>query len=138
MLINGISIHLSFVLAPILFIQLFIFTMSLGFFLSAAYVSLRDIGYVWDVILQALFYATPVFFPLSYAPLWAQKIMILNPLAQIIQDLRYVLISEKTRTITQVYGNGVYRLIPVSITVLAFIFAASYFKSRSKFFAEEI
>lgn len=136
--IGGLDLHFDALLSPIIFAELFALGLALAFFLSALYVRLRDIGYVWDVILQAMFYATPIFFPINYAPLWAQKILILNPVAQTLQDLRYLLISHDTVTITNVYGTKWMRLVPIAITIGLIIIAAAYFKNRSKYFAEEI
>jgi len=125
-------------LVPVLIAELFVFGVALGFFLSATYVKLRDMGYVWDVVLQVLFYATPIFFPIGIAPMWAQKIMILNPLAQIIQDSRYALVSSKTVTIANIYGTRWIRVVPILITLLIVIIAGLYFRKQSRFFAEEI
>ncbi len=136
--IGGLDLHFDSLLSPIIFAELFAFGLALAFFLSALYVRLRDIGYVWDVVLQAMFYATPIFFPIQYAPVWAQKILILNPAAQTLQDLRYLLISHKTVTITNVYGTKWMRLVPIGITIILIIIATVYFKKRSKYFAEEI
>lgn len=139
MLISQVDIDMKVLLAVPLIAELFIFTIGIGFFLSTSYVALRDIGYVWDVVMQALFYLTPILFPLSIAPVWVQKILILNPLAQIIQDLRYVLVTDETTTITTVYGgNSLVRIIPVSIVAIITLSSCLYFKSRSKYFAEEI
>jgi ABC-2 type transport system permease protein len=139
MLISGVDISLNILWAPILFVELLVVSLGIGFFLSAAYVKLRDIGYIWDVFLQAGFYLTPILFPLSFAPLWGQKILMLNPVAQIIQDLRYVLVSSKTTTIDQVYGGNQYiRLIPIFIVIVVSIFCVIYFKRKAKSFAEEI
>lgn len=138
MIIASVPLRWEIIFAPLLFTELLILGLALAFFLSATYVKLRDIGYVWDVVLQALFYATPIFFPLVLAPLWAQKIMMLSPLAQAIQDIRYVLVSENTKTIASVYGNNWIRVIPIIVCLALFIISALYFKSRSKYFAEEI
>jgi ABC-2 type transport system permease protein len=63
----------------------------------------------------------------------------LNPLAQIIQDLRYVMISPQTTTITEVYGgNSLIRIVPVAITIILLVCGSLYFKKNSKNFAEEI
>lgn len=136
--IGGHEFRFDALLAPLIFAELFVLGMALAFFLSALYVRLRDIGYVWDVILQAMFYGTPIFFPITLAPLWAQKLLILNPVAQCLQDIRYLLVSHNTPTITTIYGNHYARLIPVAITAVLIAIAAIYFKSRSKYFAEEI
>lgn len=137
-IIGGFSGGISALLFPLLLLEIFIFGAGLAFFLSAVFVKLRDIGHVWDVILQALFYATPILFPLALAPLWIQKILILSPLAQAIQDLRYILVSPQTPTIEDVYGTGLMRLVPIAISIFIAIFGALYFRKRSRFFAEEI
>jgi ABC-2 type transport system permease protein len=138
MAIQGLNVSWSALLAPVVFLELLVLGLGLAFFLSATYVKLRDIGYIWDVIMQALFYATPIFFPITAAPLWVQKIMMISPLAQTMQDLRYLLISEKSVTIATVYGNSWIRVVPIGISVLVALIAASYFRKQSRFFAEEI
>lgn len=139
MVVGGVSVGLNVLIVPLLFVELFAFSLAIGFFLSAAYVKLRDINHIWEIIMQALFYLTPILFPLSFAPLWAQKILIINPLAQIIQDMRYILVSSDTITIDDVFvGNELARVIPVSIVILSVIIATRYFRSKSKYFAEEI
>ncbi len=138
MIADKVDLSVWILIAPLLLLELFVFCLALAFLLGTLYVRLRDIGHVWDVMLQGLFYATPIFFPLSFAPLWAQKIIILNPLAQIVQDLRYVLISPKTPTIGTVYGSQSMRLVPIAIAVGLLIFSLLLFKKRSGYFAEEI
>lgn len=139
MMIGGITVNLLVLLAPLLFLELFMFTMGVGFFLSTSFVRFRDIGYIWDVVTQALFYLTPILFPLAIAPLWVQKVLMINPAAQIIQDLRYILVSTDTTTITNVYnGNELIRIVPITIAVVVFSVSALYFRSNSKNFAENI
>jgi ABC-2 type transport system permease protein len=119
--------------------ELFIFSLALAFFLSALYVRFRDVSYIWEVIMQGAFYATPILYPLSLIPLIAAKVMLLNPMAQIIQDSRYVLVTKDTQTIYQLYdGDKWIWAIPIGITMLVTIAAAAYFRSRSKYFAEEV
>ncbi len=139
LVIGGAEIGVSVLLAPLVFIELFIFSLAVGFFLSALYVKIRDINHIWDVVMQAMFYLTPILFPLSLAPIWLQKLLILNPMAQIIQDLRYLLVSNNTITIDHLYENGMLaRLIPISIVMVTSVLAVMYFRSRSKYFAEEV
>jgi ABC-2 type transport system permease protein len=138
MAIDGVSINFHIVLVPFILAEILLLGVALSFFLSATFVKLRDIGYVWDIVLQALFYATPIVFPLKLAPVWAQKIVMLSPVSQTIQDLRYLIVSNQSPTISSIYGNQWIRIIPVLICICLFVFSALYFKNRSKFFAEEI
>ena len=119
--------------------ELFIFAIGLAFFLSALYVKFRDVSYIWEVAVQAGFYATPILYPLSRIPHSAAKFLVLNPMAQIIQDARYVLVTPASQTISQVFGGDKWIwLIPTSSTVVVVAVAGIYFRKRSKFFAEEI
>jgi ABC-2 type transport system permease protein len=138
MAVSRVGVGLNVLFLPLLFIELFVFCLALALFLSSVYVKLRDIGYIWDVVLQALFYATPIFFPLHLVPLWGQKIVMLSPLAQTIQDMRFILVSNQTSTIGTVYGTAWIRIVPVAITLALFGISSTYFRKRSKYFAEEI
>jgi len=125
-------------LAPLV-LELFIVSIGAAFFLSALYVKFRDVSYIWDVVIQAGFYATPILYVLSQVPHQYARFMVLNPLAQIIQDARYVLITHQTTTIYQVYnGDGLIWAIPVGIALTVAILASLYFRSQSGKFAEEV
>ena len=122
-----------------LIIELFIFSIALAFFLSALFVRFRDISYIWEVIVQAAFYATPILYVLSIVPHNIAKFLILSPMAQIIQDSRHVLITPQTDTIYQVYnGNVIVWIIPIGITLVTAVLSAAYFRSRSNYFAEDV
>lgn len=119
--------------------ELFVISIALAFFLSALFVRFRDISYIWEVVMQAAFYATPILYLLNRVPNRVAKLMLLNPMAQIIQDARYALINPKTTTIYQLYGGDKFIwAIPLGITFVTVVLAATYFRKRSKFFAEEV
>jgi ABC-2 type transport system permease protein len=140
-IVNGVDVTpRALLLIPIIF-ELFVLSSAVAFFLAAVSVKLRDIGYIWELVLQAGFYATPIFYPLStvikVSP-EAAKLMMLNPMAQIIQDSRYAVISDKTDTIWSVLNNPFAIWVPLIIVVGFFILASSYFKRQSPYFAEEV
>lgn len=139
MVIGHVAVGWSAIIIIPLLVELFVFSIAVAFFLSALYVKFRDVSYIWEVVMQAAFYATPILYPLTRIPPKYTKLLILNPMAQIIQDARYVLITNKTQTISHVYnGNKWFWAIPLGITVIIAILASAYFKSRSKYFAEEV
>ena len=138
MIFTGVELRATVIYLPLLIAELFVFSLAIAFFLSAAFVRFRDINYIWEVIMQGAFYATPILYPLSYVPDRIAKILILNPMAQIVQDVRYVLVTPDTETITTLYGTRLARLIPVAIVVVLALIASWYFRSRSKYFAEEV
>jgi len=141
MVINGVPFTLNILWLIPLIMELFIFSLSVSFILSALYVRFRDINYIWEVVLQAGFYATPILYPITLvvilSPLVA-KLMILNPVAQIIQDARHLVITQDALTIAGIYGSSYARLIPIAIVIAFTIIGAWYFKKKSPSFAEEI
>jgi ABC-2 type transport system permease protein len=119
--------------------ELFIFALALSFLLSALFVRFRDVAYIWEVFMQAAFYATPILYPVSQVPQAIAQLQILNPMAQIIQDARHVLITDQAQTIYDVYGGRAWIwLVPLTVCLVSVALAASYFRSRSKHFAEEV
>lgn len=141
MIINGVPFTFNILWIIPLIIELFVFALSLAFILSALYVRFRDINYIWELILQAGFYATPILYPIAMvvtiSPLAAQ-LMMLNPVAQIIQDARFFAITQDTLTITGVYGNPFMHLVPLAIVAIFAMVGVMYFKKKSPSFAEEI
>lgn len=138
MAFNNVDIRSTIIFLPILILELFVLSLAVAFFLSAIFVRFRDINYIWEVVMQGAFYATPILYPLSLVPESAAKLLLLNPMAQIIQDVRYVLVTPATQTIAQLYGTRLIRLVPLIMTAALVVIAVLYFRSRSKYFAEEV
>lgn len=138
MVTSGVDVGISILWLPFILLELFVLAIGLSFMLSALYVKFRDINYIWEVILQAAFYATPILYPLSLIPTGAAKVLMMNPMAQIIQDARYVLITPQSETVSSLYKTGLWHVVPVACVVVLAGLAALYFRSRSKYFAEEV
>lgn len=144
MIVSGIKITPLVLLLPLLIIELYIFTLAVSFILSAVFVKFRDVGHIWEVFLQAAFYATPIIWPLNIIhdkhETLAAVLVALNPVAQVIQDSRYVLINQhQTLTLSGMVGfKSVLVYLPVMITLASVVVASIYFRNKSKRFAENI
>jgi ABC-2 type transport system permease protein len=139
MAINGIELSKYAVLFPLILLEIYILALGVSLYLSAAFVKYRDISYIWEVFLQAGFYATPILYPLSVIPDVAyQKILIVNPMAQALQDARSLVVTSQTTTITDLYGSMYARLATLGIVVAIFIIGFFYFKNQSTSFAENL
>lgn len=142
-LINGVMPSPSWLLVPFLIAELYAFSLGISFFLGAINVKYRDVTSIWDVIIQALFYAIPIIYPLSMVinsgsfGAVAAKVIMLNPIAQVIQDVRYNLITDVTMTTWSVV-DGWLRITPFLIVIFTLILAAVFFRRKSKYFAEEV
>lgn len=103
------------------FIELLILAVGVALLLSTLFVYYRDLAQVWEVLMQAAMYATPIIYPITFVsdknPL-AAKILMLNPLAQMIQDLRFLLIDRANATIWQMSNHWYYVMIPYLIPFL--------------------
>lgn len=143
-LINGVSLTWSWLLMVPLVLELYMLSLGIAFFLSAAYVNLRDLNPIWEVVMQAGFYATPIIYPISlitskageYGPIFARLDLILNPVAQIVQDARHVMISPANQTIWQWVDNPFLQCWPIILSVLIFLGGLKYFTVKSQYFAE--
>jgi len=140
MIITGVHPTIHGLLLIPLVIELFILSIGVAFFLSALFVKFRDVTYIWEVIVQAGFYATPILYPLSIIPYHrVQEAMMLNPIAQIVQDARYALITPSTQTIYHAYNGRIWVWsVPIGLTLLITGLAGWYFRVQSKHFAEEV
>lgn len=139
MIISGVGFRATDVFFLGVLIELYLLALGVSFFLSAAFVKYRDISYIWEVFLQGFFYLTPILYPLSRIPsVTLQKILALNPLAQILQNGRYDVVTHQTITTSKLFDGGWYVLIPYGIVFAILISSAFYFKKKSKYFAENI
>jgi lipopolysaccharide transport system permease protein len=73
---------------PILFLLEFLIIIGLSMALSALNVYFRDVQFIWRLIVQVGFFATPILYPITIFPENVRWIVMLNPLAQIISMMR--------------------------------------------------
>lgn len=142
-LINGVTPSFSWLLVIPLIAELYAFALGISFLLGAINVKYRDVTSIWDVLTQALFYAVPIIYPLTMVlergafGHFAAQVILINPIAQVIQDIRYNLITNVTIT-TWNLVDWPLCIMPVLIVLLVLALAALFFRSRSKRFAEEV
>lgn len=135
---NALS-WMTLLIMPILLFELILVTLAAGFFLAAVYVKLRDINHIWEVVKQALFYGTPIIYPITLLPYESlQKLLLLNPLAQIIQDARAVVSWDGNQGISDLYGNNLMIIVPLALVLAALVFSYWLFIKKSKYFAEYV
>jgi ABC-2 type transport system permease protein len=133
---SGVSLRLTAPLFLVLVIELYALTLGCSFLLAALYVRFRDFKHIWELGLQLLFYASPIIYPLSFIPARWQTVFSLNPIAQIVQDSRNVLISPTLTTLDIIHSP--LALVPYAIPVVVLFFGYLYFNRAAAAFAEEI
>ncbi len=84
--------HLTSLLLPLVILPLLLFTLGGAWVLASLGTYLRDVGHLVGVLVTALLFLSPIFYPLTALPERFQHLMYLNPLAQVIENARQVLI----------------------------------------------
>lgn len=136
MAVLKVPIHFGLIYLPLILIEYYIFTLGVSFFLSAVFVKFRDIGPIWEVACQALFYATPIIYGANLVPMNILKIMMLSPLAQIIQAARRAILPTDVLTSQAVLGK--YWGLPFLFVLLTFGIGYTVFQKQAAKFAEEV
>ncbi|MGA2583104.1 MAG: ABC transporter permease [Tepidisphaeraceae bacterium] len=84
-------LHWTLVLLPIVFLPLIMFTTGICWILSSLGVFLRDLGNVVQVVVQLLFFATPVTYPLTrIGDPRIRLAMLINPLTSMVVNFHRV------------------------------------------------
>lgn len=83
-------IHITILLLPIIILPLMLAILGLSWILAALGVFVRDIAQTIGIIISVLMFMSPVFYPIAALPPTFQKIIMLNPLAYMIEEARKV------------------------------------------------
>ena len=123
-------------MVPVLLLELILLATGAGLLLGAVFVYFRDIGYTWEIALQLLFYASAIIFPLTLVPAAYRWIVVVNPVAQAVEDLRRALVSAAVPWSTDLLGARL--IIPLGIVMLALVVGATVFARLSGRFGDHL
>jgi len=140
-LATGVEPRWSWLALPLPLLALAALAAGLGMLLSALYVRFRDVRPIWEVLLQALFYATPILYPVTLlADRYPEvaRIFMANPLAAIVQELRRLLLGPSNPSVADVLGGGALLLIPVGILVALVLLGFWVFERTAPLAADEL
>lgn len=115
--ISGVPPRWTWLALPIPFALMLVFATGITMLLSALYVRYRDVRPIWEVVLQALFYVTPILYPIEAVirhSATLAKIALLNPVAAIVQESRFLLVGGTSLT----HGLGSTALVAVPLAIL--------------------
>ena len=131
------------VLLPLNIIELYVITLAVTLLMSTMYVYFRDIAHIWDVLQQLVFYGMPIIYPLTYVTdrggvlADLARLELLNPFAQVIQDIRHNFIAPETQpTIWNQFDNWAIKLFPLVFTAVLLWLGIHLFRRNSRKFAE--
>lgn len=119
-LASGIEPMWTWLLFPLILLPLLVLTAALSLLLSALNVRFRDVGIIWVVFAQALFYASPVLYPIDYPgiPETLRDVLLVNPLTPIFEQARHWIIDPSAPTAVGAAG-GWLQMLPAIAAFLA-------------------
>ncbi len=126
--VTGLSL-LLFLLAVF---TMYILIMALSLFLSVIFVKLKDIHNLTEVILQLLFWATPIYYKLEMLPENLQKYVLLNPLTAIVMSARKGIVTGDTVVVSDFKNLA----IVTAICLVVLLIGIRFFKKRIPKLAE--
>ncbi|RMD86675.1 MAG: ABC transporter permease [Candidatus Dadabacteria bacterium] len=86
------AIHLTIFYLPIVVFPLLLLTAGLAWFIASLGVYIRDINQIMPVIITALLFLSPIFYPVSVIPPKLKPLYLLNPIGYVVEDSRRVLL----------------------------------------------
>jgi ABC-2 type transport system permease protein len=138
MVAYGVDPHWTWLLAPFAFVALLILTTAVCLLVSSLYVRYRDVGIIWGVLATALFYGSPVLYPVEIVPERFQNIILANPLSPIFIELRKWVIDPTAPGAVEAAG-GWLGLLPAAVIAVGVCFlAVRIFNREAPRIAEEL
>jgi lipopolysaccharide transport system permease protein len=134
LVINGVVGVLPnglFVILPLLVLIQIVFMLGLMFIVSWLSVIVRDIPQLVSVLLQILFYLSPIIYPVTIIPHRYQFLVNLNPVALLVQAYRDVIVYDRT-------PDWLSLVYPAALGVALLIFGYRHFKANEDRFADMI
>jgi ABC-2 type transport system permease protein len=138
LLASGIEPQWSWLLFPFAVLALFIISTALAMGLSSLYVRFRDTAIIWGVVATALFYATPVLYPIEYVPDEYRRFILINPLTPIFEQARQWVIDPNAPGAVSAVGGGWRLLVPIGIFVTVCVLGVWIFRREAPRVAEEL
>lgn len=114
------SMTVAFLLCPLVVIVTGLMAMAAGLFFSSWTVKYRDLQYVVQFGVQLVMYATPVIYPLSFAPESYRWLMNLNPLTPLFEMFKYGCLGVGTFSMGSIAYSLGFTLVMLFVAVLVF------------------
>jgi ABC-2 type transport system permease protein len=135
----GISPRWTWLLLPVIVALLLVFTLAVSMILSSLYPRFRDLGIIWTVFATALFYATPVLYPIEKVSGHLRDLIALNPIAPILEVGRKWIIDPDAPGPRSALAGGPVRLLAaIGIYALICVLAVWVFNREAPRIAEQL
>lgn len=115
-----LTLSLSLVLAPVFIMMIGLHAMSWGLIITSMTTKYRDLKMLITFGVQLLMYATPVIYPMSFAPAQYQTYLNINPLSPIFEAFKYSCLGVGTFSVGGLLYSVAFLCITMFIAVIIF------------------
>ena len=112
--------HLTLLYLPVPLLALTIFTLGATFFFAAANVYYRDVAHILQVLLNILFYVTPIIYSIDMFPAQYRWLLKLNPIQYILNGFRLSIYYGMLPTVSSITASFVVALAMLGIGFYVF------------------
>jgi lipopolysaccharide transport system permease protein len=129
--VDGVQPSSVLFVLPLLMVIQFVLTVGLAYPLAALNVTFRDTQHTLGVLLQMLFYLTPIFYDLNSVPKEFQSFYQLNPMVPLLEAYRAILLkgTQPDWQVLLIVSLVVAVILPIGLVI---------FRRQSNTFVEEL
>jgi ABC-2 type transport system permease protein len=130
----GVAPRWSWLLLGLVLLGLLIYTTAVAMILASLFPRFRDVGIIWTVLATALFYATPVLYPLQRVHGTIGNLIAANPLTPLLELARRWVIDPRA----PLTGGLLHILVPAVIYAAVCVIAVWTFGREAPRIAESL
>ena len=136
--ISGVEVTRDWLQIPFLLGFLIVFAVAMAGLLSTLYVNYRDVNPIWDVVLQLMFWGSPIIYTIESVPEQWRTVMLLNPLALLMTQIRHAVFDPSAPPGWSYLPDPAWALIPVGVVGAALVAAVFMLGRTTPRIAEQL
>jgi ABC-2 type transport system permease protein len=138
LLATGLEPQVTWFLVPLVLLAMLVFTIAMAFALSTLFVQFRDVAQIWVVLSLALFYVSPIMYPVENVPADFRSLLMINPLAPIFELMRKWAVDPSAPSVTEAAGSAWGWVGPGLVFLSICVFSFLLFRRKVRTLAEQL
>jgi ABC-2 type transport system permease protein len=135
---SGIEPTLDWLQIPLLVGVMVVLSTGVTMLVSALFVRFRDMQPIWEVVLQLLFYGSPVIYVITEVPDSFRELVAYNPIAVVLTQWRHAVIDQSAPTAGTAVGGIELLIVPLAIVAAVFALGLWVFTREAPRIAENL
>ena len=134
----GVDPTWTWLLLPAILVPLMMLTSAIAMLVSSLYVRFRDVQPIWFVLSTILFYGSPVLYAIDTVPANAQRYMLFNPIAMLLEQARNWIVDPSARGCVEAIGGWKWAMVPLAIFIAVCVLGLWVFNREAPVIAERL